>query len=43
MQISIATGIVTQPTVVLLYVRLYAARRGFVSHPHPRGVLNPSE
>ena len=27
--------------VVREYTRLYAARFGFVSHPHPRGALNP--
>jgi hypothetical protein len=30
----------TQPTVVRLYTRLYAARFGFVSHPQPRGALS---
>lgn len=31
------------PTVVRRYTRLYAAFRGLVSHPHPRGALIPNE
>lgn len=31
------------PLVVRLYTRLYAARFGFVSHPHPLGAWKPSE
>src|ERR1035437_8131799 len=30
-----------QPVVVRLYTRLYAAFRGFVSQPHPRGAFSP--